>query len=138
MFFKLIFVCLQIDRAKSRRPPDSMDRVSAPFDPDKFNFTKIDFDKESIFELRTDPEDPADCDFVVLNVSPVEFGHSLLVPNLWDKLPQVVTQRSLATVYFWTNRLLFLSRHCNHRNIQFRLSVFGRNLEGLRLTEKMF
>lgn len=87
-------VQLQVDRAKTRRPPDAMDKVTAPFDPDKFNFTKIDFDKEAIFELRTDP-DEVDSDFVVVNVSPVEFGHSLLVPNLWDKLPQVVTDRSI-------------------------------------------
>jgi len=80
-------------RARTRRPPDAMDNVRAPFDPHRFNFTKVDFDKEALFEFRTDKE--AESDFVIVNVSPLEFGHSLLVPKLWDRLPQMVTERSI-------------------------------------------
>ena len=33
---------------------------------------------------------------VIINASPIEYGHSLLVPNrLHGKLPQVLTERSV-------------------------------------------
>ena len=60
-----------------------MENVTEPFNNDKFNFTKINFEKESVFELRTDEE--TDADHVIINLSPVEVGHSLVVPNLWEK-----------------------------------------------------
>jgi len=84
---------LNPDRAKTRRPPDAMENVTEPFNNDKFNFTKINFEKESVFELRTDEE--TDADHVIINLSPVEVGHSLMVPNLWEKQPQIVTERSV-------------------------------------------
>lgn len=32
---------------------------------------------------------------VLINVSPMEFGHILLVPNLEDNLPQILTEEAL-------------------------------------------
>ena len=53
-------------RARTRRPPDAMDKVETPFDPHRFNFTKVDMDEEGIFEFRTDAE--LESDFVIVNV----------------------------------------------------------------------
>ena len=84
-------------RAETRRKPDEMNSVTGqPFDDAKFNFTKINLDKELIFELNTDNKNDNNRDYVIMNISPLEFGHSLLVPNINEKLPQVVTERSIS------------------------------------------
>ncbi len=39
-------------RASKRRPPQAMLHLEQSFNRDKFNFTKIDEEKEAIFQLR--------------------------------------------------------------------------------------
>ena len=50
--------------------------VRQPFDPEKFNFTKVEPDKELVFETQQDKED-----ICIINVSPIEFGHCLFLPQ---------------------------------------------------------
>lgn len=46
-------VQLSPNRASNRRPPQAMLHLEQPFCHQKFNFTKIDEEKEVIFELKT-------------------------------------------------------------------------------------
>jgi GDP-D-glucose phosphorylase len=50
--------------------------VRQPFDPEKFNFNKVEPDKELVFETQQDKED-----ICIINVSPIEFGHCLFLPQ---------------------------------------------------------
>ena len=72
-----------------------MTSVRQNLNPDQFNFTKIDPGKELVLELRGRR---ADCDksprlsgrdIVIINVSPIDLGHCLLVPQMESCLPQV-------------------------------------------------
>ncbi|XP_066991317.2 GDP-D-glucose phosphorylase 1 isoform X2 [Anabrus simplex] len=90
---------LNPDRALNRRAPDNIKSLSQPFDHEKFNFTKVK-DVEILFQVKKEgaPENIDDDqvkDFIIINVSPLEFGHSLLVPALKSCLPQVLTVHSL-------------------------------------------
>ena len=79
----------QLERAKLRRPPQSMMSVRQAFDKEKFNFTKIDESKELVCELVNEDR-PSDLrDILIINVSPCVRGHSLLVPHVESCLPQV-------------------------------------------------
>jgi GDP-L-galactose phosphorylase len=94
-------------RAHMKRPSQvALDAVLQPFDPAKFNFTKADA-SEVLFQFQpTQPgrrgkakrlggggysdaaplaEDP---NLVLINVSPIEYGHVLLVPRTLSLLPQ--------------------------------------------------
>merc|ERR1719324_874561 len=65
-------------RATKKRPTEfRVDRVVQPFDPAKFNFQK------------------AAQNEVFINVSPIEYGHLLLVPSVTESLPQVVRPQDL-------------------------------------------
>lgn len=75
---------------------DIMLQVCQDFDPGRFNFTKIP-QKEILFHLEETAtprfshsemmgESP---NLVLINVSPIEYGHVLLVPQVLDCLPQV-------------------------------------------------
>ena len=71
-------------------------QVAQPFDSGKFNFNKA-LQKEVLFQF----EPAAEASFhplapvtespnlVYINVSPIEYGHVLLVPRVLDCLPQV-------------------------------------------------
>uniref|UniRef100_V5IF92 GDP-D-glucose phosphorylase 1 n=1 Tax=Ixodes ricinus TaxID=34613 RepID=V5IF92_IXORI len=88
---------LNIKRAQERRKPQHVSSVVMPFNPDLFNFTKVK-DSEVLFELRKTDKcftatKPGHC--VVINVSPLEYCNSLLVPNLADCLPQVLSPDGL-------------------------------------------
>lgn len=73
-------------------------QVCQDFDPGRFNFTKIP-QKEILFHLD---QTAATARFehsammsdspnlVLINVSPIEYGHVLLVPRVLDCLPQVL------------------------------------------------
>jgi GDP-L-galactose phosphorylase len=87
-------------RALKKRPTEfRVDLVKQDFDPSKFNFTKA-AQKEALFQLdtasatRTYLRDAKVLDdsphLVVINVSPIEYGHVLLVPRVLDNLPQQV------------------------------------------------
>lgn len=94
-----------VGRAQKKRQTElSADRVCQDFDPAKFNFTKA-RQSELVFQfetckMRTSPSmtafdekaEPvparASPNCVLINVSPIEYGHVLLVPRILDCLPQ--------------------------------------------------
>lgn len=72
------------------------------FDPAKFNFTKA-FKREVLFAFEpaargaaSSFEEGARCSaspsVVVINVSPIDYGHVLLCPRVLDCIPQVGAQ----------------------------------------------
>lgn len=69
-----------------------------PFDAGLFNFTKVK-EYEILFCLKRSSEendtDRESSDYIVINVSPLEYCNSLLVPRLKDCLPQVLTPESI-------------------------------------------
>ncbi|XP_076243074.1 GDP-D-glucose phosphorylase 1 isoform X2 [Calliopsis andreniformis] len=84
------FVQLNIDRGYSRRSPENITSMTQPFDEKSFNFTKI-APEEEIMNLDNGSEE----NVIAVNVSPIEYCHSLLLPQKCKKLPQVVTKYSL-------------------------------------------
>jgi len=87
----------QLERARLRRPPQSMMSIKQQFDKEKFNFNKIDESKELVCQLvNTDREaEQVERDILLINVSPIERGHCLLVPQVEAGLQQVLTVHSL-------------------------------------------
>jgi len=96
---------LNLGRATNKRPTEfSADRVVQAFDGAKFNFTKAKQD-ELVFSFHPAMmrKSPSMADFasahpaesapncVLINVSPIEYGHVLLVPRITECLPQRVT-----------------------------------------------
>lgn len=82
---------LNVERGVQRRPPQNIQSVRQEFDPEQFNFNKI-RPGEVLFRLRRrEPEGPKQWDediLVLINVSPLEWGHVLLVPQPALGLPQ--------------------------------------------------
>lgn len=69
-----------------------MNSVLQEFNADQFNFTKVNQEKEVVAVLRNSRESPSsvtDRDVIIINVSPIDLGHCLLVPQLDCCLPQV-------------------------------------------------
>ncbi|KAJ7389103.1 GDP-D-glucose phosphorylase 1 [Desmophyllum pertusum] len=89
-----LFVQVNEMRFKKRRRPEAMDSISQPFNPDKFNFSKV-HSKEVLFELCPKHTSGNDRHHMIINASPMEYGHSLLVPSVDSCLPQVLTEESL-------------------------------------------
>ncbi|KAK9502573.1 hypothetical protein O3M35_011323 [Rhynocoris fuscipes] len=86
---------LNTDRAIKRRKPMRMIAINQPFDENLFNFTKIN-KNEIVFQIiREFLQEPEAEDFIAINVSPLEFGHCLLLPSLHQRLPQLLTLRSI-------------------------------------------
>jgi len=95
-------------RASKKRPTEfRVDLVKQDFDHNKFNFTKA-AQKEALFQfdtsadagttyLRTAKVLDASPNVVVINVSPIEYGHVLLVPRVLDFLPQQIRPELLLT-----------------------------------------
>ncbi|CAN7937852.1 unnamed protein product [Ixodes hexagonus] len=91
---------LNIKRAQERRKPQDVSSVVMPFNSDLFNFTKVK-DSEILFRLRKTDECSTATEpghHVVINVSPLEYCNSLLVPSLADCLPQVLSPDGLMLV----------------------------------------
>uniref|UniRef100_A0ACD5Y8D4 Uncharacterized protein n=1 Tax=Avena sativa TaxID=4498 RepID=A0ACD5Y8D4_AVESA len=94
-------------RHLKKRPTEfRVDHVLQPFDAAKFNFTKVG-QEEVLFQfengggddsyfLKSAPIMVADCapNVVAINVSPIEYGHVLLIPRVLDHLPQRIDQES--------------------------------------------
>ncbi|XP_008047066.1 GDP-D-glucose phosphorylase 1 [Carlito syrichta] len=82
---------LNMERGVQRRRPQSIHSVKQAFDPEQFNFNKI-RPGEVLFRLRREPDLPRPLQqediLVVINVSPLEWGHVLLVPEPARGLPQ--------------------------------------------------
>ncbi|KPP71046.1 hypothetical protein Z043_110076 [Scleropages formosus] len=99
---------LNILRGTERRKPQEISSIRQHFDAKQFNFNRIHSD-EIVFEMSkedggaTGAEPPWSCErqrshqdgagrmLVVINVSPLEFGHCLLIPDPALCLPQILT-----------------------------------------------
>ncbi|EES16792.1 GDP-L-galactose phosphorylase 2 [Sorghum bicolor] len=94
-------------RHLKKRPTEfRVDRVLQPFDPAKFNFTKVG-QEEVLFQFENGDGDDSyflnDApiiavdrapNVVAINVSPIEYGHVLLIPRVLDRLPQKIDPES--------------------------------------------
>lgn len=90
---------LNPQRAVNRRKREEFDSMNEIFNDDQFNFKKI---KTSEVLLQMDSSDKllAGCDHsVMLNISPIEYGHVLLAPFLQKGLPQRCTRESLLLAF---------------------------------------
>ncbi|XP_048269835.1 GDP-D-glucose phosphorylase 1-like isoform X1 [Bombus terrestris] len=83
-------VQLNIDRGYKRRSPESIISMNQPFNEKDFNFTKL-VSEEQIMNLNNTDKD----DIIAINASPIEYCHSLLLPQRCKQLPQLVTKHSL-------------------------------------------
>ncbi|XP_010449106.1 PREDICTED: GDP-L-galactose phosphorylase 2 isoform X2 [Camelina sativa] len=97
-------------RHLKKRPTEfRVDKVLQPFDGNKFNFTKVG-QEELLFQFEASNDDndsgiqlfpsiPLEADdspsVVAINVSPIEYGHVLLIPRVLDCLPQRIDHKSL-------------------------------------------
>ncbi|XP_015588884.1 GDP-D-glucose phosphorylase 1 [Cephus cinctus] len=81
---------LNTDRALNRRQPEDISSMNQSFDPGRFNFTKIS-EKEIYFYVGSEDGNDA----IVVNISPIEWGHCLFIPERFKCLPQRITKYSL-------------------------------------------
>lgn len=100
--YKFIASLIEGRAPGKRRQPDEMLSLRMPFDPLKFNFTKIE-PNELLFKVKYGDLEHS----VLVNKSPIEFCSSLLVPSLEQCLPQVLTDESLSLAI----QVLALSDH---------------------------
>ncbi|XP_042685560.1 GDP-D-glucose phosphorylase 1 [Centrocercus urophasianus] len=94
-----LLVQLNAQRSTERRRPQAVRSLTQPFDSQQFNFTQI-RPGEVLLRLRRRPvaeSDLAAADhaLVVINVSPLERGHVLLLPEPTLRLPQILTPELL-------------------------------------------
>uniref|UniRef100_A0A8C4R8D0 GDP-D-glucose phosphorylase 1 n=1 Tax=Eptatretus burgeri TaxID=7764 RepID=A0A8C4R8D0_EPTBU len=94
---------LNPERSSERRPPQRFASVQQPFDHEAFHFGRIPC-REVLFELRVH-------DYLVINVSPLEFGHVLLLPQPGRLLCQALSSRAVRLAL----RTLLLSAHPGFR-----------------------
>ncbi|KAL2472938.1 GDP-L-galactose phosphorylase 2 [Forsythia ovata] len=93
-------------RHLKKRPTEfQVDKVLQPFDENKFNFTKVgqeevlfQFEPSNDNEVQFLPSAPIDVEnspsVVAINVSPIEYGHVLLIPRILECLPQRIDRES--------------------------------------------
>lgn len=93
-------------RHLKKRPTEfRVDKVLQPFDGNKFNFTKVgqeellfQFEASDDGEIQFFPDAPIDPEsspsVVAINVSPIEYGHVLLIPKVLECLPQRIDRDS--------------------------------------------
>ncbi|XXG61719.1 hypothetical protein AAC387_Pa05g0258 [Persea americana] len=93
-------------RHLKKRPTEfRVDRVLQPFDENKFNFTKV--GQEEVLFRFEESQDAGACfvqsarmertnapSVVAINVSPIEYGHVLLIPRILECLPQRIDRES--------------------------------------------
>ncbi|XP_078388348.1 GDP-D-glucose phosphorylase 1 [Cetorhinus maximus] len=104
---------LNPQRATERRRPQEILSLRQPFEPERFNFTRIPA-REVLFQLGRGggcPE-PGEAEaqaeasaLLIVNVSPLERGHVLLVPEPARGLPQLLTRDAVLRAL----ELVFLS-----------------------------
>ncbi|XP_060932523.1 GDP-D-glucose phosphorylase 1 [Limanda limanda] len=87
---------LNIQRGTEKRKPQEILSIKQEFSAKQFNFNKIN-PEEIIFEMIKDTKEgsashPQSRMVVLVNVSPLEFGHCLFVPDPLCCLPQVLTR----------------------------------------------
>eukprot|EP00252_Welwitschia_mirabilis_P014998 TRINITY_DN330_c1_g2_i1.p1 TRINITY_DN330_c1_g2~~TRINITY_DN330_c1_g2_i1.p1 ORF type:complete len:431 (+),score=72.48 TRINITY_DN330_c1_g2_i1:764-2056(+) len=102
---KLGFIAqLNEGRHLKKRPTEfRVDKVLQEFDPKKFNFTKVG-QEEMLFRFEESEDGKTEYlenapvldspNVIVINVSPIEYGHVLLVPRVLDCLPQRIDHDS--------------------------------------------
>jgi len=92
-------------RHLKKRPTEfRVDKVQQDFDSSKFNFTKVG-QEEVLFRFEESEEGKVQYlekapvldspNVIAINVSPIEYGHVLLVPRVLDCLPQRIDHDSL-------------------------------------------
>ncbi|KAI9161537.1 hypothetical protein LWI28_018420 [Acer negundo] len=96
-------------RHLKKRPTEfRVDQVLQPFNDDKFNFTKVgqeevlfrfeeSFESKSLYSLNAPVHAESNSNspsVVAINVSPIEYGHVLLIPRVLDCLPQRIDHAS--------------------------------------------
>ncbi|XP_069118009.1 GDP-D-glucose phosphorylase 1-like [Argopecten irradians] len=123
---------LNIKRATERRKPQEIMTVNQPFDKNIFNFSRIKTG-EVLFLLEKKPSCPGTSDaeegmkcngtkdkdgqalcngtqhiepqnLVIINISPLEYGHVLIVPDVYAFRPQMLTEGAIKLA---TETLLF-------------------------------
>ncbi|XP_075998269.1 GDP-D-glucose phosphorylase 1 [Genypterus blacodes] len=85
---------LNVQRGVERRKPQEILSIQQEFNAGQFNFNRIN-PEEIILEMikETRPQEDQPCRIIVIvNVSPLEFGHCLFVPDPSLCLPQVLTE----------------------------------------------
>ncbi|KAI6690582.1 hypothetical protein NL676_027410 [Syzygium grande] len=99
-------------RHLKKRPTEfRVDKVLQPFDGSKFNFTKVgqeeilfQFEASEDGEVQFFPKAPIDADnspsVVAINVSPIEYGHVLLIPRILECLPQRIDRESFSLALY--------------------------------------
>ncbi|XP_067140606.1 GDP-D-glucose phosphorylase 1 [Centruroides vittatus] len=92
---------LNVKRAVERRKPQMVSSIDMPFDPKLFNFTKVK-EEEILFYVGRNNEDEEKSGSgnmiphcLLINVSPLEYCNSLLVPYINSCLPQCITEGGL-------------------------------------------
>ena len=106
---------LNLKRGRERRPPENIDSLQLPYDSNKFNFTKIKeneilcvltyvnqvadevFDSSGISSKLHKEEDDknVNASTLLVNVSPLGYGHVLLVPERFKQIPQRLSLRAV-------------------------------------------
>lgn len=89
---------LNTERGVKRRRPLRFRALDEPFCPYRFNFTKL-----SPFEVlvylgctdRIDEDYSIEQNIIAINASPIERGHSLIIPSVNKKLPQIITPQAI-------------------------------------------
>lgn len=97
---------LNPQRGFNRRKRDLFNTMNDMFDPSKFNFTKIN-DQEILLEIipcntlhsQDEPKIGTTRHKILLNISPIEYGHILIVPNVDDGLPQRLTWETILLAF---------------------------------------
>ncbi|KAJ3683117.1 hypothetical protein LUZ60_013344 [Juncus effusus] len=100
------FIATLIEGRDQRKRPTEfkIDQVLQPFNKEKFNFTKVG-QEEVIFQFEesnssqnqynaTAPIDSSSPNIILINVSPIGYGHVLLIPHLLDCLSQRIDRDS--------------------------------------------
>lgn len=89
---------LNVERGQLRRKPMRFRAVREPFNHLRFNFTKLN-QNEVLLYLRCKDRpynnDPLDRHLIAVNESPLERGHSLVVPSVHRCMPQILTETAV-------------------------------------------
>ncbi|XP_064623665.1 GDP-D-glucose phosphorylase 1-like isoform X2 [Lineus longissimus] len=92
---KRYIVELNEKRFAERRKPQQIDHICQPFNPTNFNFNKIKPD-EILFQMKREQDDAkTPQNLVVINVSPLGYGHVLLVTDVESCTNQVLTEDAI-------------------------------------------
>ncbi|KAL0306333.1 UNVERIFIED_CONTAM: GDP-L-galactose phosphorylase 1 [Sesamum radiatum] len=98
-------------RHLKKRPTEfRVDKVLQPFDENKFNFTKVgqeellfQFEASKDNDVKFIPKAPINAEnspsVVAINVSPIEYGHVLLIPRILECLPQRIDRLLLGNTF---------------------------------------